>query len=60
MGVLIELDDHEKANFYNPDTWSSGLKMELVTCFDEDEEIYQAEVFVAQPHAVNIHLLPYG
>ena len=58
-GLLIQLDDNEKANFYNPDTWSSDLKLEPVKCIDLDEEIHHAETFVAQPHAVNTHLLPY-
>jgi hypothetical protein len=58
-GVLIELNDEEKANFYDPDTWSSGLKLEPVSCIDADDNIYQAEAFFAQPNAINYHTLPY-
>jgi hypothetical protein len=58
-GILIELEDGEKSNFYNPDTWSSGLKLEQVACFDANDNLYHAEVFVAQPHAVSPYLLPY-
>ncbi len=58
-GVLIELDDKEKSNFFNPETWSIDFKLEPVTCMDMNDKIYMAEAFVAQPHAVNTHLLPY-
>jgi gamma-glutamylcyclotransferase len=58
-GVLIEFDEQEKENFYNPDTWSSDLKLEPVNCIDGDGELHQAIAFFAQPHAVNPHLLPY-
>ncbi len=58
-GILIEFDENEKPNFYNPDTWSSDFKLERVTCFDPDDEIHHAETFIAHPHAVNSHLLPY-
>jgi hypothetical protein len=58
-GVLIELNDEQRSNFYAPDAWSSDLKLEQVICFDEQENIYHAEVFGAQPHAINTHLLPY-
>lgn len=58
-GVLIDLDDKEKLNFYNAETWSSDFKLETVSCIGEDNKIYIAEAFVAQPHAINSHLLPY-
>jgi hypothetical protein len=58
-GVLIAIDDREKSIFYDLDPLSSGLKPEMVTCMDANDEIYQAEALVAQPHAVNTHLLPY-
>jgi len=58
-GVLITIDDTEKSIFYDLDPLSSGLKPEMVTCMDINDEIYQAEALVAQPHAVNTHLLPY-
>ena len=58
-GVLITLDDNERGSFFNADAWSSDFKLETVTCFDINEQTYQAEVFIAQPHAVNNYLLPY-
>ncbi|HEY8780800.1 MAG TPA: gamma-glutamylcyclotransferase family protein [Mucilaginibacter sp.] len=58
-GVLIEIDNREKSNFYDLDPLVSGLKPELVSCIDMNDEIYQAEALIAQPHATNIHLLPY-
>lgn len=57
-GVLIELNDDERSNFHDP-VWSSDLKLEPVLCFDADENIYHAEVFVTEPHAISMHLLPY-
>lgn len=57
-GVLIKLDDAERSNFHDP-TWSSTLKLETVLCFDENDVIYHAEVFVTEPHAITTHLLPY-
>lgn len=57
-GLLIELDDEERANFHDP-TWSSTLKLETVLCYDLDDNLYHAEVFVTQPHAITTHLLPY-
>ncbi|WP_214070931.1 gamma-glutamylcyclotransferase family protein [Mucilaginibacter sp. dw_454] len=57
-GLLIELDDEERSNFHDP-TWSSVLKLEPVLCFDLADNIYHAEVFVTQPHAITTHLLPY-
>ena len=57
-GLLIELDDNERANFHDP-TWSSALKLEPALCFDMDDNIYHAEVLVTQPHAISTHLLPY-
>jgi hypothetical protein len=57
-GLLIELDDEERGNFYDP-TWSSTLKLEPVLCYDLDDNLYHAEVFVTQPHAITTHLLPY-
>jgi hypothetical protein len=57
-GVLIELDDEERANFHDP-TWSSTLKLEPALCFDKNDNLYHAEVFVTQPHAVSPYLLPF-
>lgn len=57
-GLLIELDDEERSNFHDP-LWSSTLKLERVPCFDMDNNVYHAEVFVTQPHALTTHLLPY-
>jgi gamma-glutamylcyclotransferase len=57
-GVLIELLDEERSNFHDP-LWSSTLKLEPVRCFDVNDNIYHAEVFVTQPHAITNHLLPY-
>jgi len=57
-GVLIELDDEERSNFYDP-MWSSVLKLEPALCFDMADNIYHAEIFVTQPHAISTHLLPY-
>jgi hypothetical protein len=57
-GLLIELDDGERSNFHDP-LWSSTLKLESVLCFDMDDNIYHAEIFVTQPHALTTHLLPY-
>jgi hypothetical protein len=58
-GVLIEFNEQEKSNFYNPVTWSMDLKLETINCIADNGEIYQAEAFFAQPHAVNTHVLPY-
>lgn len=55
-GVLIEIDDSERTNFYYPE---GGLRLESVTCLDEQGNICNAEVFSALPHATNTHLLPY-
>lgn len=57
-GLLIELDDEERSDFHDP-LWSSVLKLEPVVCFDMADNIYHAEVFVTQPHAITTHLLPY-
>lgn len=57
-GLLIELDDEERSDFHDP-LWSSVLKLEPVLCFDMADNIYHAEVFVTQPHAISTHLLPY-
>ncbi|MES2374993.1 MAG: gamma-glutamylcyclotransferase family protein [Bacteroidota bacterium] len=57
-GTLIELDDEERGNFHDP-LWNTTLKLETVLCFDLDDNIYHAEVFVTQPHAISVHLLPY-
>ncbi|MDB5030712.1 gamma-glutamylcyclotransferase family protein [Mucilaginibacter sp.] len=57
-GVLIEYDDEDRADFYDP-TWSTTLKLEPALCFDMNDNIYHAEVFVTQPHAITTHLLPY-
>jgi len=58
-GVLIELDDNEKDNFFNPDPITNDLKLDPVNCIGDDGYIHQAEVFTAKPHALNTHLLPY-
>jgi hypothetical protein len=57
-GVLIELLDEERSTFHDP-IWSSTLKLEPALCFDMNDNIYHAEVFVTQPHAITTHLLPY-
>ena len=58
-GILIQLNDNEKGNFYNGETWSIDFKLEHVNCIGADEKVHPAEAFVAQPHALNTHLLPY-
>lgn len=58
-GVLTKLDEIEWPNFYNVGTYSIDFKLETVNCIDTDEKIHIARVFVAEPHAVNTHLLPY-
>jgi hypothetical protein len=58
-GVLIELADNEKTNFLNAMPWAGDYMLTHVTCVTEAEKIYAAEAFVALPHAVNTHLLPY-
>ncbi|WP_428330544.1 gamma-glutamylcyclotransferase family protein [Mucilaginibacter sp.] len=58
-GVLIQINDDEKANFYNEETFSIDFRLHSVSCLDVNDEIHHAEAFVAQPHAVNLHLLPY-
>ncbi|HVW97978.1 MAG TPA: gamma-glutamylcyclotransferase family protein [Mucilaginibacter sp.] len=58
-GVLIQLDDNERANFFNQEMWSSDFKMEPVNCITEDGTVYPAEAFTALPHATNTHLLPF-
>ncbi len=57
-GILIEIDDEERGDFYDP-TWSSTLKLETALCFDRFDNMYHAEIFVTQPHALTTHLLPY-
>jgi hypothetical protein len=57
-GTLIELDDEERDNFHDP-LWNTTLKLEAALCFDLNDNIYHAELFVTQPHAISIHLLPY-
>lgn len=57
-GTLIELDDEERGNFHDP-LWNSTLKLESAVCFDLNDNIYHAEVFVTQPHAISQYLLPY-
>jgi hypothetical protein len=58
-GVLIKLDDKEWPNFYDTGTYSIDFKLETVNCIDANDKIYTARAFVAEPHAVNTHLLPY-
>lgn len=58
-GVLIEYNDHEKGNFFNPTGWSSDFELPTVNCIDINGEMYQAEAFVALPHAINDFTLPY-
>jgi hypothetical protein len=58
-GILIQLDDNEKANLYKDESWNIDFKLETVSCMGIDGEIYHACAFVAQPHAINFHLLPY-
>lgn len=58
-GVLIDIADDEKDLFFNPDPATNDLTLESVNVLDENDNIYPALVFIAKPHAVNIHLLPY-
>lgn len=58
-GVLIKIDDKERGYFFNQEAWSCDFHLESVNCIDEQENICHAEAFVAEPHAVNTHLLPY-
>lgn len=58
-GVLTNLDDAEWPNFYNVGSYSIDFKLETVNCIDTNDKIHIARVFVAEPHAVNTHLLPY-
>ena len=58
-GVLIEYQDNEKGNFFNPTGWSSDFELIPVNCVDEKGEVHKAEAFTAKPHAVNDFLLPY-
>jgi gamma-glutamylcyclotransferase len=58
-GVLTELNDNEKSKFYNGQAWTFDFKLEHVNCIGLDDKVHPAEAFVAQPHAVNTHLLPY-
>lgn len=53
-GILIAVDDSERSKLHNTD-----FKLEHVNCFDEFGHIHPAEACVAQPHAVNTHLLPF-
>jgi len=58
-GVLIEYQDNEKQNFFNPTGWSADFELTAVNCLDKTGELYQAEAFVAKPHALNDFLLPF-
>jgi len=58
-GILIQINDEERENFFNPDPVTNDLELELVSCVTQNEITYHAEVFTAKPHAVNTHLLPY-
>lgn len=58
-GVLIDIADSEKDLFFNPDPATNDLALENVNVLDENDNIYPAVVFVAKPHAINTHLLPY-
>ena len=58
-GVLIELSDDERDNFFNPDPETNDLILEAVTCIAEDGKAYEAEAFIAKPHAFNSYLLPF-
>lgn len=58
-GVLIQINDDERFNFFNPDPLTNDLKLEHVNCIAQDGNIHHAEMFTAKPHAVNTHLLPY-
>jgi len=53
-GILIALDDSERNKLYNND-----FKLEHVNCIDGHGQIHPAEACVAQPHAINSHLLPF-
>ena len=58
-GVLIEVADNERENFFNPDPNTNDLVLEMVNVVDADGNVYPAEVFTAKPHAINAYLLPY-
>ena len=58
-GVLIDIAENERDNFFNPDPNTNDLMLETVNVVDEDGNVYPAEVFTAKPHAVNDYLLPY-
>jgi len=58
-GLLIEINDDERFNFFNPDPLTNDLKLEPVNCVAQDGSVYHAEAFTAKPHATNTHLLPY-
>lgn len=58
-GVLINIADNERDNFFNPNPDTNDLTLETVNVVDEDGNVYAAEVFTAKPHAVNAFLLPY-
>ena len=58
-GVLIDIAENERDNFFNPDPNTNDLMLETVNVVDEDGNVYHAEVFTAKPHAVNAYLLPY-
>jgi hypothetical protein len=58
-GVLIKLNDEEWPNFYNVGSYKTDFKLETVNCVDVNDKIHTAWAFVAEPHAVNTHLLPY-
>jgi len=58
-GVLIDINDDEKDNFFNPDEVTNELELIPVNCMDQTGEIYKAEAFTAKPHAINDFTLPY-
>jgi hypothetical protein len=55
-GVLIEFNDDERGNFFFQEDW---FEFAFVNCIDESGEMYKAEAFVTQAHALNDSLLPY-
>jgi gamma-glutamylcyclotransferase len=58
-GILIDIADDERFNFFNPDPDTNDLTLEPVPCFADNGKKYAAEAFMAKPHAINTYQLPY-
>ncbi len=58
-GVLIQIDDADRPKLFDRSSSEVDLKPEFVLCIDEDDEVHHAETYIAHPHAINTHLLPY-